>query len=362
MRVLMVINSLILAGAEVLVAELAPRLRRLGVEAEVAVFVWLNSPLEAQLREHGVPLFRTADAPIYSLRHVPALARRLADYDLVHASLFPAQLWVAAAARLVRKRVPLVVTEYDPINGRRKYPWLKPFDRWTYSQYASVPCISEPTRESLQEWVPSVRDKTVILPCGADIAYFRDASPASRAEFGFSDAPLAISVARFQPRKDHPTLLRAVAKIPELQLALVGEGELRPEMERLAESLGISDRVRFLGAQPNLPGLLHMADVFVHSTHSEGFCIAALEGMAAGLPLVVTDSPGMTQMVGDAGIATPLHDPDALAQALSRVIRDPDLRNQLIANGQRRAMEFDLQRCAEQHAELYRRVLEEQNR
>ena len=122
MRVLQLIDSLPLAGAEVLVKDVAPRLRKRGIECEVAVLRRLNSPLEIMLQEAGVPLHSTGAMNLYSPRQVAPLARLMRHYDIVHVHLFPAQLWADLG----------VMNRYEGYH--RNYYFKRYYDRYGYSE------------------------------------------------------------------------------------------------------------------------------------------------------------------------------------------------------------------------------------
>ena len=356
MRVLHVINSLILAGAERLVRDLAPLQRAAGVEAEVAVLKYLDSPLEADLRQAGVLLFRTSAADMYSPAHVRPLRRVLDRYDLVHAHLFPAQLWAAAAVRWHANAPPLVITEHNTTNRRRR-SWLKGMDRWMYRQFRAVACNSEASREALADWLPESAGKLRVIHNGVELRRFIDAAPARRADLGLPEGPLVISVCRLEPQKDPATLIAAMESIPDATLLMVGDGQLRGELEQQAAAAGLSSRIKFLGRRNDIPQLLKMADVFALASTWEGFGISVVEAMAAGVPVVATDVPGVAQVVGDAGMLVPIKDPGALAEAISAVLQDPKRSSAMSAAGQTRARSFDISETVAQYAELYEAVL-----
>ena len=357
-RVLHVINSLTLAGAEVLVGEMAPRLRDHGCNVTVAVLRVLDSPLERRLATAGIPVVHVARAATYSPFHIWPLARLMQQYDIVHVHLFPAQLWAAGARRFCKRPPILVTTEHNPDNNRRHRPLARMIDRFVYAHYGSIICNSEATASALREWIPSLRERLTVIPNGIAVARFSAAAAAERGEI-LRDArgPVAMFVARLQPQKDHATLLRAVAEVPDLQLILVGEGELRADLEQLARSLSIADRVHFLGHRTDIAELLKMANVYVHATHSDGFGIAALEAMAAGLPIVASNVPGLAEVISDSGILVPPGEAQALAAAIRRVLGDSTLRSRLAAAAAARARSFDIARTVESHLELYERLL-----
>ncbi len=256
MKVLHVIDSLILAGVEVLLREMLPRMRDRGLDSSIVVLKHLDSPLENALRSEGFPFLSSRGSEIYSPLHVWSLAGHISDFDVVHSYLFPAQLWVVAAAKLAAKGVPLVTTEQSTQNRRRRR-WVRPLDAWMYRNYAAIACNSEGTASNLLEWVPEVESRLSLIYNGVPLERFRNAAPASKNGIlpSSNGRPVLMFVARFDPAKDHPTLLRAMRKVPNADLVLVGDGDLRPQMERLARELEIGERVHFLGRRPDIPQL-----------------------------------------------------------------------------------------------------------
>jgi len=358
MRVLHVIDSLILAGVEVLLREMLPKMRDRGLDSSIVVLKHLDSPLENALRADGFPFLHSRGSEIYSPLHVWSLAGHISSFDVVHSYLFPAQLWVVAAAKLAAKRVPLVTTEQSTQNRRRR-EWARPLDSWMYKNYAAIACNSEATAQNLLDWIPEVTKRVSIIYNGVPLERFRNAPPASKHEIlpSSSGWPVVVFVARFDPAKDHPTLLRAMRRVPKADLVLVGDGDLRPQIQRLAQELGIGERVHFLGRRPDIPQLLKMADLYVHASNYEGFGIAAVEAMSAGLPVVASDVPGLGEIVKGAGILVPPGDDEALAKAINGVLQSQLLREQMVAASQRRAADFGIDRTVEAFIEIYETVI-----
>ncbi len=149
------------------------------------------------------------------------------------------------------------------------------------------------------------------------------------------DGLLVFNAARFTSQKGYAHLLAAVpavlAACPQTVFAFAGEGPLWAEMQTLAQELGISGQVRFLGVRRDVPDLLGAADVFVMSSLSEGLPMALLEAMSAGLPCVVTALEGIREVVqhGYNGWLVPPGDSDTLATALIEVLNDSELRARL---------------------------------
>lgn len=349
MRVLQVINTLALGGAEVLVCDLVPRLIECGVEVSVAVLQPAGTRLEASVKAVPGCRFYAEDASSRSPLHVLRLAKLFRNFDVVHSHLFPSQLWVAAAGRIERTGVKLVTTEHNPDNNRRgKGIWYWA-DSWMYRQYDSIVCNSQATADALHGWVACSRSRITVIPNGIDFARFATGRAARQSERPMT----AIFVARLEPQKDHLNLLRALQQVPGLHLKLVGDGSLRPELESFVAAAGLNDRVEFLGWRDDVPELLNAADIYVHSTHSDGFAISVAEAMAAGLPVVASNVPGLSWVVGDAALLCKPGNPADLASQLSRIVADAELRSELSKRGKARARQFSIDATVSAHINLY---------
>nr|WP_284047716.1 glycosyltransferase [Halomonas gemina] len=187
-----------------------------------------------------------------------------------------------------------------------------------------------------------------------------------RAELGLDGyTPLLLAVGRLWEQKDYPNLLRAFAHldpgaIPP-QLAIVGEGPLRGELEALAQSLGMVDRVRFLGVRHDVPALMSACDVFVLPSAWEGFGLVVAEAMACERPVVATDCGGVREVVGEDGFLVPPRDNTALAAAMERVLRlSPEEREQLGSASRERVMaRFSLDVMADRYLAVYQTAYKE---
>lgn len=161
-------------------------------------------------------------------------------------------------------------------------------------------------------------------------------APLDRATLATSpDALVLLALSRLHPKKGLDTLLRAAVAMPQAVVWLAGEGPLRQELEQLARSLGIAERVRFLGWRTDRGALLRAADICVLPSRYEPFGTVILEAWAAGTPLVACRSAGPEGAVTDGvnGLLTPIDDVAALTEAFKRVKSDDDLRRRLIAQG-----------------------------
>jgi len=139
-----------------------------------------------------------------------------------------------------------------------------------------------------------------------------------------------VCVANLRAQKDHLTLLRAIARVPEAHLLLVG-ADVEPEYAALVreEAATLGDRVTLLGLRPDVPDLLRGCDVGVLASVSEGFPLSVLEYGRAGLAAVATRVGQCAEILEDAGVLVPPGDPEALADALLALLRDPARRQAL---------------------------------
>jgi len=359
MKVLQVIDSLRIGGAEVLVANLHSGFSARGIECEYYLLHGERTPLVQKLIGQGARIHAPLSASVYSPLHVWALQGHLRkfSYDVVHVHLFPAQLWAACGACLAAKKTPKVTTEHSTY-ARRRTPAYRGVDRWMYRQYERIASISPATTAGLVSWLPEVRDNISDCPNGIDVDAFALAQTAGKQAL-FSvpeDTPVVVCVGSLEPVKGQDTLLRAMSFIPDAVLVLVGDGTLSVQLHALADELGIASRVRFLGRRTDVPQLLKAADLYVQASRWEGFGIAVLEAMAAGIPVLASDVPGLAHVTGDTGVLFPAGDVDELARGIATLLGDASMRKRLADCAQQRARMFGLNSTLDCYEKLYKEV------
>jgi glycosyltransferase involved in cell wall biosynthesis len=176
-------------------------------------------------------------------------------------------------------------------------------------------------------------EKIVVIPNAATVAP-RAAQPVPRSELaGNTTEPIVLTIARLDAQKGIAHLLDAAAAVPHASFAIAGDGPDRAALEARAATLGIGDRVRFLGHRRDVPALLASADLFVLPSLYEGLPLAVLEAMTAGVPVVATAIGGTDEVVrdGETGTLVPPADPAALAAAINRTLADRDRAARLAA-------------------------------
>lgn len=298
--------------------------------------------------------------------------------DLVHAHwVVPNGPIGALAAR--RHKLPLVISLHgSDISVSQRSGWIGRLTRSSFARAAAVTAPSEDLLERARGL--GATGLLELIPYGADVdAFVADSAAAARIreQLGLpGDHTVVCAIGRFVHWKGFDCLIEAFAKasfvLPHMRLVFVGDGDLREDLEARAKSLGVSQKVTFAGmaSRHEMPGYLTAADiVVVPSIHYDGYVDGlpnvALEAMAAGKPLVATRVGGLPQLVqsGENGLLVDERDPDALADAIVMLARDPDLRGRLGENGRtliRDSMNWDV--VAERFESVYERVTRGQTR
>jgi len=179
-------------------------------------------------------------------------------------------------------------------------------------------------------------------------------------------ATVVLCVSNFYPYKGHVDLIeaagRVAADVPEVLFLLVGRdaGTLE-HCRNLARERSVDRNIRFLGSRSDVPDLIRASDLFVHPSHEEGFSNSILEAMAGGKAVVACDVGGNPEAVldGESGLLSPVRNPRALADAILRLLRDPELRNNMGEKGRERAaIHFSVERMVREMKTLYDSLME----
>ncbi len=366
MRILYIITRADRGGAQNHVLGLA---RIMAGQFDVAVAAGEQGYLTEACRNqrisvHILPHLQREPSPLADFRALREIYQLIRQFrpDLVHAHTSKAGFLGRLAAHWLG--VPCVYTVHS---------WL--FGTAALSRFWGI--MGAPCERLASKWCQRV---ITVSDEGARVARSFGIGPVSKlvtihngildcsehANLNSDRPPIITMVARFCPPKDHALLLRAFATVPPgPRLRLVGDGPLRASCEKLAHDLGIYHRVDFLGDRDDVPSLLAGSDVFVLASNFEMLPISILEAMRAGLPVLASAVGGVAEAVvhGETGLLVPIGSVAALAQALTRLSRDRDLRLQLGQAGRQRFSSlFQYSRQVERTRSVYLDVLLESGR
>lgn len=352
-----------IGGAQVHVRDLAAAVRAQGHSP--VVITSGRGPFIDELRAQQIPTYvlKHLSVPIAPLRDLQALREIRAVLldirpDLIAAHSSKAGILGRLAGRSLR--IPVVFTAH----GWAFTPGIPPVQAAAYRQierfvgpFASkIITVSEFDRQLALEARIASEDRVVTVHNGTP-----DIPARLRADPGRSPVRL-VMVARFEPQKDHATLLQALAGLRDQpwEMDLIGDGPLMGSMESLAATLGLGDQVRFLGQRRDVDQILAQAQVSLLVSNWEGFPLSILEAMRAGLPVVASSVGGISESVLDeeTGYLVPRRGTELLRDRISRLLRTPALRAQLGAKGRvRYEQHFTLAHSVVKTVAVYRDVL-----
>lgn len=342
-RTLHVIDTLGPGGAETVFLQAAVRLdpARFGSIAVVGGEGWLAEELKAHhLAPHLVPAAGTFNVP-YAMSLMRLARRYQADVILAH--LYGSAIYASLAGMALSIPVVSVLHGHTDVAGAERLASLKS----TIVRRGSrkVVFVSQRLQEHLQPRLRLADSQGTVIPNGVDTDVFRpDRDRSLRAELAVpQEAALIGAVGNVREPKAYEVLLRAAHVLlghsQRFHLVIAGDcaNALGEKLRHLSRDLGIAQHVTFLGLRSDVARILNNLDVFVLSSHTEGFSIACIEAMACGVPVVSTRSGGPEQILeGEAGMLVPTGDPGSLALAIERVLSSKDLSATLTARATQR--------------------------
>lgn len=366
MRLTLVISSLDQGGAERIISVLAGAWTEQGRQVTLIIFDGKEErsyPLHSAvtLQSLGIPNLAAKNplsAIVRNIRRVLHLRRsiRASQPDLVISFLdFPNILTLLATRGLA---VPVIISERaNPQFADLKPIWIR-LQQKLYPLAAALVCQTSAIVAQLQQ---SIQVRGYAIPNPVELP---DTWNANMLRGGNDGSRALIAMGRLVPQKGFDLLLKAFALIaarhPAWSLKILGKGALKNQLEAQAESLGLKDRVSFLGALADPFPILRSADLFVFSSRFEGFGNALTEAMACGLPAISFDCPaGPSDIIrhGVDGLLVPPEDVSAFAEAMDRLMSDSAEREKLAAHAPDVLQRFSLDRVLAMWESVFADVL-----
>ena len=291
------------------------------------------------------------------------------DFDVVHDN----QTLADGILDIQRSGIPVVTTIHHPITrdrrvalaGETRWWWRLLIRRWhrflsmqarVAAELDHIVTVSQLSATDIGTDFGVMPDVISVVPNGVDTGLFKPLPEVSR-----RPRQIIATASADAPLKGLPVLLHAFKRLvdadPSSELVLIARPKPGGETEALIERLGLRDRIRFVAdaSHEQINQLYAESAVAVVPSLYEGFGLPAVEAMAAGVPLVSTDGGALAEVVGDGGLQVPAGDSPALADAIDRVLSDPQLAHALAQRGLERARrQFCWSVCAGQMVDLYR--------
>ena len=368
MKVLHLINTLSVGGAELHLLTLCRYLKRLGVEVLVAYLKEGRGSrsLHSDFAAAGIPVFYLGGKGVGLVRPWLRLRCLLKQEkpDILHTHLPRADLlgFLMRRSGFSGSWVCSVHGIYaNSWRGRRALPLFGPI--WRRAD--RIIAISRAVREWLVQGFQLPSEKVQVVYYGIEPERWVSPAQDLRVTWGLAGKPLVASVGRLEPVKGHDLLIRAmsfiVQQFPPTTLLIAGHdpwgyGRI---LESLAARLGVEKQVRILGFQNDIPSFLHAIDVFAFASRSEGFGQVVIEAMAAGKPVVVSRIAPLTEIVvdGETGFWAEPEIPESFAEKILRLLSHPEEARMMGRRGQARvATFFSASRMARETLNVYAAV------
>jgi len=318
LKVLHIIGSVGVGGAEKHVLDLCLQQSALGLDVHVALPA--VGELSVALTQHHIAHTIIRAGGRWHPLALWSLWRAInsTNPDIIHAHMLKS----AAMVGRVNRRVPCVATAHNIVKH------INPF---AHCQH--VICVSEMVRDSLCQLGYSQHKCSVIHNAVDTHAFSTKKRDTIRQRMEWQDALVVSCVARLVPAKGQIYAIRALPElvrfIPGIKLVLIGDGADYDKLTQLANELNVTEYIEMLGARADVPDLLAATDIYLQPSIKEGFCIAFLEAMATGLACIGTETGAIPNMLDNAsGILIPPADVSAIVEAVLRLAQDQQLRNQ----------------------------------
>ncbi|MFO7915388.1 MAG: glycosyltransferase [Candidatus Krumholzibacteriales bacterium] len=372
-RVLHIIYSLFRGGAERLI-ETTVRFSDPSLFQHSVCSLTEAGDMASSIERAGAEVHVMGKRGRFDLRVFLRLASliRKGGFDLLHLHNMPGNLWGTAASSAALSSTPIVRTEHGYLFHSR-YPR---FYEYLYvvlsARSRKIICVCDALRETLSDRFPSLKEKLITIRNGIPAEDFSGlpSKEECRRFFDLPSGPGLIGTAgRLSGEKNQAELIRAFRMVSEdltgVNLAIMGEGEMKDDLTSAAEDMGLAGRIIFLPPSGEIDRFYGALDLFVLSSTSEGMPLTLLEAMACGLPVVAPAVGGIPEAAEDSlsGYLYPAGNEELLADRISGIISDPGMGKRMGERGREIVRrEFNAGRFASEQDELYMRIIRESAR
>ncbi|CQB86056.1 Mannosylfructose-phosphate synthase [Chlamydia trachomatis] len=361
MKVLHVINSLYTGGAERLLVDSLPIYASNGIDVDLFLLTGADAPFLKELRRSFTGNIYISKAnSLYSVKQLTEISNCIKKgyYDIIHGHLFPVLYWLSILKKLGKIDAKLVFTEHNTENRRINSIIFRQIDKPIYKSFDAITAITPQVKNVLTSKLGISKNKIHVIYNGIDLSRFHHEEDTLH---NCNRNPLKqttlIQISRFTGQKDQDTLIKAFSKLDKrYKLLLVGDGPRKSICEEVAKQLKIEDRVEFLGVRMDVPDLILSSDIVIQSSHWEGFGLTAIEGMAAGKPVIASDVPGLSELVNHFGLVFDKGNVQDLTNKILQ-LEDKHIKEKIVENCLRRAEQFSIKSMVSNISNLYKQLL-----
>lgn len=358
MRILYVINSLNIGGAEKLCVELIKLALDKNIKIDIYVLNNCDSTFKKELEDININIFNCGTNNYKSLSHLNWLLRNKKNYDVIHSHLSYSQYYVALI-RLFDKKIKLITTEHNTFNERRKYKIFKFIEQYMYEAYDKVAVINEANKKAIIKWQRNIRDKIVVIENGINLNKFINGNAGNINDSILKDnsKKKILMVAAFREQKNHKLMIDAMKDISEDKiLILVGDGNKyeKKKLEKQVEYNDLKSRVIFLGNRTDVENIMKCCDLFVLPSLWEGFGLVAAEAMASGLPIIASNVEGLSQVVDGVGVLFENNNKKDLVDKINLFFSKDEMeKKEIIKKGIRKSKKYTIDRTLDKYMYIY---------
>ena len=355
MKILRVINSLNIGGAERGVSDILPVHIKNGLDLDLLLIDGKMTNFKSKLIKNKVKIFSLGEnITIYNPLLIFKIIPFLKKYDIVHVSLFPAFYLVAFASLFVLNKPKLIFTEHNTTNRRRSNLMLKVIDLFVYARYDHIVNISNGSSDAFIKYTKNKINSSIIYN-GVNFDSLLNLSSSNKSLIQtINNKKVILQVSSFRDDKDQETLINAMVLLGENYiLLLAGIGKNLEKCKLLAQKLNLTDKVVFLGLQNKIGSIINLSDVCVLSSHVEGFGRSAVESMFLKKPTIGSNVPGLNEVILNDHLLFNIGDYKRLAKIIMCLCEDQKYYTITSNECFRKAKKFDYKFMIKSYEKLY---------
>lgn len=347
-------------GGEQQIAYLIDGLAGQGVSNYVAARQ--GSAFEDYCRKKNIPVFTFPFKNSFDLTTAAGIKALCKKYsvDLVHMHSSKSHS-IGVVSNILGNKTPLVLSRR--VDFVPKDTW---FTRWKYNHpsIVRVLCVSDKINEIMRAYLKHP-EKSITVHSGADLTKFSPGKAPGklREEGGLrKDQVLVGNTAALEGHKDYFTFIDTIAKLVQagldIRAVIIGRGSLEESLKKYTHEKGLDAVIRFTGFRNDITEILPELDIFLMTSDEEGLGTSVLDAFLSGVPVVATAAGGIPEMVvhNQTGLLAPIRNSTQLAEQVTRILKEPGLRQVLVAGALEKVKEFSKERTAARTLEIYREI------